>query len=389
MEKNFATLSKLKLPKGATALLRVDFNEQITRGRATSDFRITRALPTLSFLQKRALRIVLLTHLEQHERTPSLCVLAERLRRYPPLRKLQFISGTDRADIRRRIARSDAPVILLENTRCFRGEEQNSAALARFFAGLGDAFVFDAFAVAHRRHASVVGIAALLPSYAGNLFCQEVRQLGQLFKPPRPFLLILGGKKTTTKLPLLRAFQKKADAVFLGGAAANSFFARRGFSVGDSYVEHEAIGIISAALAQSRRILLPEDVVVRRNKKRRTVRADEVGSHDEIMDIGPATVLQLGKKISESRAVLWNGPMGLVEGGFVSGTDGVAKAVRALRGLRVVGGGDTVAFLHAHKLLSAFDFVSTGGGAMLDFLADGTLPALEALAQSNRQFHPS
>lgn len=384
--KGIAPFSSITLSKGTTVLIRVDFNVGLRGGSIENDFRITQTLPTIRYALTRRYRVILLTHMEKDGIRPPLHALAPHLHRYRGLGSLQYIAGTDQPNIRTQIA-AGGMLMMLENTRRFEGEEKNSAALAEFFASLGSAFVHDAFASAHRRHASTHRIVGLLPSYSGLLFEREVRELSALFHPPRPFLLILGGKKVSTKVPLLRKFFKKADRIFIGGAAANALLASRGFSVGKSFVERNVSRSFTRGMIGSSRIILPEDVVVRRGKSARAVAINRVEARDAIVDIGLLSVETLRAAVGQNKCVLWNGPLGIVEEGFDAGTTALADALRRADAKTVVGGGDTVAFLHEKKLLRGFDFVSTGGGAMLDFLSNGTLPAIEALKKSKKKFH--
>lgn len=384
--KGIASLTSIALPKGATVLIRVDFNVVFREGKVENNFRITQTLPTIRYALKRGYRVILLTHLEKDGIHPPLRALVPHLRHWKDLRLLQYISGTDRRRIRKQIDKKTSALMLLENTRRFEGEEKNSAEIAEFFASLGGAFVHDAFAVAHRTHASTHRITEFLPSYSGFLFEREMQKLSELFRPPRPFLLVLGGKKVSTKIPLLRKFFHKADHIFIGGAAANTLLAARGFSVGASFVERRARHSLTRAMITSSRVILPEDVVVRRGKLSRMVAADRIEAHDAIVDIGPLSIRALRAAVGQSKCVLWNGPLGVVEEGFDTGTIALANALRRADVKTVIGGGDTVAFLGKKKLLRGFDFVSTGGGAMLDFLAKGALPAITALKKSKKKF---
>lgn len=381
-----ASLNALRLPQGATVLLRVDFNINIRGGKIEDDFRIVRALPTIVKLRDNGLRIVLLTHLEKDASVPTLRVLTRLLRNYPPLKDVMYIAGTAHRDIRRKLARLGQGIALLENTRRFRGEKTNDASLAHFFASLGEAFVNDAFAVSHREHASVVGIPELLPSYIGLLFDSEVRELSRFFVPPRPFFLIVGGKKISTKLALVKTLFPKTDAVFVGGAAANTLLEARGYHIGKSFSESGMMRTLGRPLFFSKKMLPPSDVIVRFNGRKKTVSADAVCADAEIVDVGPKTVAEWKEILSRARSVFWSGPLGLVEDGFGGGTIALARAIGKLHAIRIVGGGDTVTFFHRNRLMAHIDFFSTGGGAMLDFLSDCTLAGIEALRKSKRKF---
>ncbi|MBI2175207.1 MAG: phosphoglycerate kinase [Parcubacteria group bacterium] len=226
----------------------------------------------------------------------------------------------------------------------------------------------------------------LIPSYGGLLFDLEVRELSRFFAPARPFFLIVGGKKISSKLPLLKALFPKTDGILVGGAAANTLLEARGRQIGKSFSEKRAASILGPSLLHSKRLIAPVDVVTRRGGQRKTVPADAIHADAEIVDIGPGTITAWKNKLRGARSVLWSGPLGLVEAGFGAGTIAIARAIGKLRATRIVGGGDTITFFHKNRLLSNTDFSSTGGGAMLDFLSDGTLAGIEALRKSKRKF---
>lgn len=252
-------------------------------------------------------------------------------------------------------------VVLLDNIRLNPGEKKNDLKFAKRLAAWGDYYINDAFAVSHREHASIVFLPKLLPHEAGPLLKAEVENLSRFFKPNHPFLLILAGKKFETKEPLIRRFLKSADAIFIGGAIGNTFLVRRGIDVGKSKVENMKI---PKNVIWNNKILLPEDWVIKKSV---------------ILDAGPKTVKTLGELAKASRFVLWNGTLGLCEKGFEYGTKTLAKELGKSKAYKVVGGGDTVAAIRKFKLEKNFDFISTGGGAMLEFLAKGALPGIEAL----------
>jgi 3-phosphoglycerate kinase len=272
----------------------------------------------------------------------------------------------------------DGGVVLFENLRLHDGEKNNDKVFAESLARLGDVYVNDAFSVSHREHASVVGIPRLLPSFAGPLLEREVRELSVAFNPPHPFLFILGGAKFDTKLPLIEKFLTIADNVFIGGALANDIFKEKGFEVGFSVVSKKHVNL--KPIISNKKLIIPKDVVVANPLNSRITRPDASPSADEkILDAGPETIASLADLLTETKCVVWNGPLGDYEHGFSKGTEGLARAIVESGVKSIVGGGDTVAVLRDIGLLDKFSFVSTGGGAMIDFLAQGTLPGIEAL----------
>jgi phosphoglycerate kinase len=266
---------------------------------------------------------------------------------------------------------------LLENLRFDEGEKKNDPKFAKALASLGDIYVNDAFSVSHRSHASVVGIPALLPSYAGFQLEREVTNLSKAFSPSHPFLFILGGAKFDTKLPLLSKFIKIADWVFVGGALATDIFKAKGYEVGKSFVSEGDFGLDE--YKDNQNLLLPIDLV---NQDKKIVKPENFGKEDSSMDCGPETITMLKEKINSAKMILWNGPLGVYEKGFRDGTLGLAKAIADNHGrglISLVGGGDTVAAIAENNDDDKFTFVSTAGGAMLDFLANGTLPGIDVL----------
>lgn len=340
--------------KGKRVILRADFNVPIKNGRVVDSFRIKKTLPTINFLKKKGAKIIILSHISKG-RASTLRPVAAYLNTYfsPQIlgRKVEEKISNMRS----------GEVLVIENVRREKREEKNDKNFARQLAKFGDIFVNDAFSVSHRSHASVIAITRYLPSYAGFLFEEELKNLKSAFKPKRPFLLILGGVKFGTKLGVLEKFVKIADRIFIGGALANNFFKAQGLNIGRSIFDKKTD--IKKYL-NNPKILLPVDV------------REKSGA---ILDCGPNTVKMLGDVIKNSKFILWNGPLGNFEKkGFARGTREVGKLVAKSKATSVVGGGDTIAVLEKIGV-DKFSFVSTGGGAMLEFLAKGTLPGIEAL----------
>lgn len=300
-------------------LMRVDFNVYPVK---PHEPRIEKIIPTIRYLLARGAEVTLLTHLEMNDgRMPSVGPLV----RY--LKKRRFPTGE---------------IVFLENLRKNPGEKRNDLKFAKKLAKLGDIYVNEAFSVSHRRHASLVLLPKLLPSYMGFLFEEEIKNLSKVFNPPRPFTLILAGGKVQTKLPLLRALLPKADRVLLGGIIANVF--------------------LKKPLLKSKKIILPRDLVV---------------NNGRALDVGPKTIRSWEPIIKKSKLVVWNGPLGFIEKGYTAGTKQLVSILKKSRAKVIIGGGDTTDCLP--RKLPKNIFVSTGGGAMLEFLAKGTLPGIEAL----------
>ena len=328
--------SVLDIPdlKGKRVLVRVDWNVPMHNGKVLGDFRIKKTMPTLEYLENAGAQVLIATHLTNGSIDALDPFVPEGMR-------------------------------LLANLRDDPGEVENSVKFARSLAKQADIYVNEAFSASHRKHASIVGVPQLLPSYAGIQFKLEVKELSRLFKPKHPFLFILGGAKFETKIPLIKKFTKIADHIFIGGAVANTFFRAQGRDIGKSLTsEHDFDAKELLELFNTKKIILPEDTVVDGGK---------------ILDIGPRSAESLKQKILEAEVVLWNGPMGNYELGYKVGTLKVGKLIADFAKESIVGGGDTLTALRELNLHHEFSFVSTGGGALLDFLAKGTLPGIEAL----------
>lgn len=401
------TINDIKVLQGVRVLVRVDFNVPVQNGAVADDFRIRKFLPTLAVLRERGAKIILISHIEASpadaallpkDTEPSLQPVANYLQKAGLLK--EFVKNyRNAAAVVSELA--DGECILLENLRMNPGEKKNDPKFAAELASLADIYIDDAFAVAHRAHASIVAITQFLPSYAGLLMESEVAHLSQAFHPKRPFLFILSGAKFETKLPLIEKFMDTADYVFVGGALAHNFFKEEGMTVGSSLVSETNFNLkrFFADPKYSSKLLLPVDVVVARPdgttavKKINIATPNIIAADEIIMDAGPETVALLKQKIACAAQILWNGPLGAYEKGFKEPTLDLARAIIAQtkKGTEsIVGGGDTLAAIAdlgagAGKDASVegdFTFVSTGGGAMLDFLANETLPGVKALEES-------
>jgi phosphoglycerate kinase len=372
---------------GVPVLARLDFNVPVADGRVVDDYRITKALPTIDFLRQRGAKVIIVSHIEGA--TDTLRPVFEYLKRIMPVTFCADIIKDGPAMI---AALPAGEVLLSENIRQYPGEKKNDPEFAKALAALAKLYVNDAFPAAHREHASVVGVPKLLPSYLGLQFEKEVAALTTCFTPAHPFLFILAGAKFETKLPLIQKFLTIADTVFVGGALANDLFKVRGISVGGSLISAGVTADLKPLSVDSK-VIIPNDVVVQSLAGVRTLTpgatssasaGDTITPEESIMDAGPITLEKLATLIADAKHILWNGPLGAYEKGFTGPTKELAKIVAGATGRgakTIVGGGDTLAAIADLKIESSFSFVSTGGGAMLDFLANGTVPALEALKQ--------
>ncbi len=351
------SIKQIKNIEGKTALVRVDFNVPIKNGQVEDDFRIRAALPTINFLLEKGAKIILITHLGK-DGTESL---------EPVINRFFEIS---------KIAKDK--ITFFENVRKFPGEAENDPAFAEKLSKLGDIYVNDAFSVSHREHASIVSLPKLLPAYAGLQLEEEVKNLSHAFsKIKHPFLFILGGAKFSTKMPLIEKYLELADEVFIGGALANDFLKAKGYEVGQSLVDDSNYDI--KKVLENKKLILPVDVMVKSVGNLVNKKVNEVGKDEIILDIGTETVKNLEPIIKKSKLILWNGPLGKYEAGGGKSTKEILKLVADSKAESIIGGGDTVALISEMKMEKDFSFVSTGGGATLDFLANGTLPGIKAL----------
>jgi phosphoglycerate kinase len=343
--------------RGKTVLLRVDFNVPIKKGIVEEDFRIRAALPTINFLLKKGAKIILITHLGE-DGSASL---------EPVIKHFFKISKIDKNK-----------VSFFENVRKFPGEMKNSQDFAKQLAALGDFYVNDAFSVSHRKHASVVSLPKYLPSFAGLQLEKEIKNLSHaIAKIRHPFLFILGGVKFSTKMPLIKKYLKLADYVFVGGALANDFLRAKGYEVGKSVLSIENYDV--KGITKNKKLILPDDVFVKSGNKLKNKKVNDIEKNEEIVDIGNETVEKLKTLIRKSKIILWNGPLGKYEDGGAVSTKKILKLVASSKAESIIGGGDTVVLVSEMKMEKKFSFVSTGGGATLDFLVFGTLPGIEAL----------
>ncbi len=377
--------------QGKRVLVRVDYNVPISEGQITDDRRIRATVPTIQYLLDHGAAVILMSHLGRPKK-PSpefrLDPVARRLSEILgiPVRKLDDCIGPEVEEAVKGMKPGE--IILLENLRFHPEEEANDPEFARKLASLADVYVNDAFATAHRAHASTEGVARYLPAVAGFLMERELRFLSLLLSSPeRPFVAILGGAKISDKIGVIRNLLPKVDLLLIGGGMANTFFKAMGYSVGDSLVEEEALDLARELLREGgAKIVLPVDVViadrVASDAAVRTAKPGEVPDGWRILDIGPETVKLFREKLQQARTVFWNGPLGVFEvEPFNRGTFAIARALAELEGVTtVVGGGDSAAAVEAAGVAEKITHVSTGGGASLEFLEGRELPGVAALS---------
>lgn len=379
--------------EGKRVVVRVDYNVPLSDGRVADDSRIRASLPTLKNILERGGKPILLSHLGRPEGkvVPALCLdpVAASLRELlgSPVRKLDTCVGDE---VVQAIEEWEpGSVILLENVRFFPEETANEAGFARKLAGLGDLFVNDAFATLHRAHASTLGIADYLPSYAGFLVQKEIEALARLTdNPEHPYVAIIGGKKARSKLGTLRDLVDRVDAILIGGAVAFTFLHAQGHNVGSSIVDEslfdEILLISEKAEEKGVPIVLPTDAVVAAelsdSAETAVVRIDDIPSDGIGLDIGPETIALFREKIAAARTIMWAGPMGAFEfDPFVAGTREIGQALAESDAFTVVGGGETGEAVKKLGVVEGISRISTGGGACLALLRGKSLPALEAL----------
>lgn len=380
--------------RGKRVLLRVDFNVSMRGNKITDDARIKAALPTIKKLLADDNKLIIVSHLGRPHGWDDKLVLrpvAQRLHSYLPGTKLTIIDDFTTEGAKRHFQdQKTSEILFLENIRFYKGEEGSDPEFAKQLSSLADVYVNDAFGVSHRDCASITEVPKLLPHYGGLLLEREVETIGHALKhPAHPFAAIIGGAKVSTKLKLLFKLTEIADFLILGGGLANTLLFALGYPVGKSLCEREMVDdvkkIVRHAAAQNTKILLPKEVVVGNKEDENGAgvvkKISEVGAHDVILDIGPEAQADYAKAILSSKTLIWNGPVGYIENPeYAKGTDFLYYTIAQSKNLlSIVGGGDTLAAIGKMEYLDTISHISTGGGAMLEYIENGTLPGIEAL----------
>jgi phosphoglycerate kinase len=375
-------------------LIREDLNVPVSDGKVTSDKRIRAALPTIKLALEKGAGVLLMSHLGR----PQEGVYAEEFSLRPVAEHLTALLGTEVELVKdwiEGVEVKSGQVKLLENVRFLAGEKKNDISLSSKMAKLCDVFVMDAFGTAHRAQSSTSGVAAFAPvACAGPLLSQELEALGNALEAPkRPLVAIVGGSKVSTKLEVLQALSEKVDQLIVGGGIANTFLAAEGFPVGKSLYESDLIdtakSIQSSIQARGGYIPMPSDVVVGKEfsstAEARTIGVSEVAEDDMIFDIGPNSAASLAEILKTAGTIVWNGPVGVFEfDQFGNGTKTLSLAIADSDAFSIAGGGDTLAALEKYQIEDKVSYISTGGGAFLEFLEGKKLPAVAALEARNK-----
>ncbi len=365
--------------KNKTVLLRVDYNVDFDkRGKVLDDFRIVKTLPTIKYLLSLKSKIILATHIGR-PKFPVSDLSTIRLKPYlEKLLKRKIVFSKDfRLTDKETIKKLPNSIILLENLRFFKGEEKNDLNFTKSLAKLADVFVFDAFSVAHREHASVISLPKILKSYYGLLLEKEILNLKKVLNyKKRPLTLVLGGAKEKTKLPLINHWLNKADYILLGGIIGHDFLIAKGYDLGKSLFSLEFVKEAKNILKKPKKaeIILPEDLAILSSRRKKNSNIKNLGYKDNALDIGKETIKIFKNIIAKSSLIIYNGPMGYIEDKrFATGTKEIIKAIANSKAFSVTGGGETLLILKKSHLENKFSFVSTGGGAMLRFLSNKPL----------------
>ena len=371
---NYLSQQNGEMFNGKRVIVRVDFNVPIENGFVSESeaFRIHAVIPTINFLKNAGAKIILISHIGRDG--DSLSPVADYIAKVLPELDVKFIPQIIDESVNTAISNlENGSVLLLENIRQNPGEEKNDSEFARILASYADYYVNDAFAVSHRAHASVVGIPAIIPGYVGLLIESEINHLNQALHPQSPSMLIMAGIKFETKLPLIEKLLPLYDSVILGGGLLNTYLKSSNVSVGKSVIDASAD---LSSIIGNVKIIIPEVVIVERDGGSHEINTHEVMENDVIVDVVISDKMK--ELIKTTHTVVWNGPLGWYEKGYMQSTlDIVANLGTQTH--TIVGGGDTVTVIRKEKLENKITFLSTGGGAMLEYLQDGTLPGIEIL----------
>lgn len=374
--------------QGKKIIIRVDFNSSFEKGKIKNDFRIKKTLPAINWLTQNKSRVIIITHLEESDgNIPDLNVFFDLFRKNFFEQKfsnnLKFVNDiTGEKAQKAAEGLAEGHILLLNNLRLDKREIENDIGFSGELASLGEIYINEAFSVSHKAHSSIVGIPKYLPSFAGFNFKAEVQNLSRIFFPSHPFFVFIGGKKVLTKEKAISKFLEKADFIVLGGLMAAEFLYASGKNIGKTDIDFDALDLIKNKFLNNPKIIVPDKFIVSsfgRTDDAKTINISDINNEDIIQDVAPAFFESLEDEIISGKMILWNGPMGLCEKGFDAGTKKLISIFFQSKAEVIAGGGETVDFLNSLELAQKFSFVSTGGGAMLEFLANGTLPGIEAL----------
>ncbi len=367
-------LNKKGKLKGKKILLRLSLNVPIDGGKVINDFKLKKILYTIEFLRNEGAKILILGYAGRKE-TDTLKPVGDYFKQFFSFKFINDVLAKENSEIISEM--KDGEVVLFGSTKKYKEETQNCDNFSRKIASLGDIYVNEAFPDSHRKYSTIVGLPKLMQSYFGPIFIKEVEELQCVKNAEFPSMFILGGNKLKTKLPFAKKFVEIADFVFVGGSLANDFFKLKGYEIGKSLILNQELGL--KELLDNKKIILPIDLIVSNEEGVFEREVDGVLKDDIILDAGPKTVQLLNKKIKQSKFILWNGPIGDYKKGFVDGTYGLIQAITESDAESIAGGGDTVFCIDKLGLKDKFDFLSTGGGAMLELVANGTLVGIEAI----------
>jgi phosphoglycerate kinase len=375
--------------KGKKVFIRVDFNVPMESGKITDDTRIIETLPTINYVIHSFGKAILCSHLGRPKgRIPeySLKPVYEYLKKVlkAPVKFLEDITSEEAEKVLEEL--KEGEVLLLENIRFYEGETKNDLEFAKILAKFADIFINDAFSVSHRKHASVVGVTQFVSEKGiGFQMEKELKYLSKIVgKPERPFYAVVGGSKVSNKIGVLKSLLNKVDKLIIGGVMANTFLAAKGYSVGDSILENDYIDmakqIMKEAKDQGVKLYLPVDVMVERNGAAKKIELNEIIREDKIYDIGESTIELFSQALEGANTLVWNGPLGYFEKPpFHKGTVALARKMAGLPGTTIAGGGDTILAIKLAGVETSFSYISTAGGAFLEYLEGKELPGLKVL----------
>lgn len=373
-EQKVRSIAEMPDMGGKRVIVRTSLDVPIKDGVVQNAFRVKKALPTIQYLLERGAKVILLTHLGRDPQN-TVAPLVPLLQKEFPIVYVPYL--IDSAVHEAIEGMENGTVLLLENLRSSEKEEANDSEFGETLASYGDFYVNDAFAVSHRAHASIVGIPKHIPGFGGITFMEEYENLSKALVPETPSLFILGGAKFETKEPLVEKYADHYTHTFIGGALANDFLKGKGYDVGESVLS--PVDLSASPLLKKENVLLPVDVIVVHGEVHREASSNEVHTDEKILDVGSKSIEALAPHIKDAKTILWNGPLGYYEDGYDAGTKACAKLIAESEAFSIVGGGDTVAAIESLGIQDSFGFLSTAGGAMLEFLEKQTLPGIDAL----------